>query len=297
MRTADVCIRDESGGGRVALLTSPSFVLAVATLALNDHVLKPAFGNWITGKLSDVAGLLAFALFWCAWLPRRRAIVLATTAAAWMIWKSPLADAPLAWWNAAAAGSALPLARVVDYGDWAALLVLPVAWRLTRPDHARDARSRVRAWRRVGALASAMAAIVTFGATSIPSPAYTYPEPPRWTVATDKVALLGALDGMSFEVSSHRSAGRRASATDLPELVTVRIGHTVRAMPVHVTLYLEPLGARGTRVTLRSLHSGYGRAPSRPDPLAVQRVFVDTVIAPLRSRFGPAAPIDPYGER
>lgn len=38
-------------------------LLAVAVLALNDHFLKAAFHNTLTGKLSDVAGCFFFPLF------------------------------------------------------------------------------------------------------------------------------------------------------------------------------------------------------------------------------------------
>ena len=42
------------------LLLHPVIVLALAGLILNDHVLKPAHPGWLTGKLSDVAGLIFF---------------------------------------------------------------------------------------------------------------------------------------------------------------------------------------------------------------------------------------------
>jgi len=41
-----------------ARLLHPAFILALAVLLLNDHVLKEAFASPITGKLSDVAGLI-----------------------------------------------------------------------------------------------------------------------------------------------------------------------------------------------------------------------------------------------
>lgn len=45
----------------VQVLLHPVFIAAVATLALNDHVLKPWFpGSSWTGKLSDIAGLVFF---------------------------------------------------------------------------------------------------------------------------------------------------------------------------------------------------------------------------------------------
>jgi hypothetical protein len=87
-------------------------------LLLNDWVLKPAVGNWLTGKLSDAAGLVAFALFWTALLPTRRTWVFAVTAVSFALWKSPATDAPLAAWNALVPW---PLSRVVDYTDWFAL--------------------------------------------------------------------------------------------------------------------------------------------------------------------------------
>jgi hypothetical protein len=51
-------------------------------LLLNDHVLKEAFHNWLTGKLSDFAGVAAFALFWCMLFPNPRRPILLGTAAA-----------------------------------------------------------------------------------------------------------------------------------------------------------------------------------------------------------------------
>src|SRR5699024_6811273 len=47
---------------RLEPLASPLLMTAVAVLVVNDGVLKPAFHNALTGKLSDVAGVAAFAL-------------------------------------------------------------------------------------------------------------------------------------------------------------------------------------------------------------------------------------------
>jgi hypothetical protein len=45
---------------RVALawLAHPVSVAGIGLLLLNDHVLKAEYGTWLTGKLSDVAGLV-----------------------------------------------------------------------------------------------------------------------------------------------------------------------------------------------------------------------------------------------
>ena len=45
-------------GVSVRALASPGFALALVVLVLNDHVLKQAYPGWVTGKLSDVAGLV-----------------------------------------------------------------------------------------------------------------------------------------------------------------------------------------------------------------------------------------------
>ncbi len=47
---------------------SPAPLLAVALLATNDHLLKDAFHNAVTGKLSDVAGCFFLPLFVSAFL-------------------------------------------------------------------------------------------------------------------------------------------------------------------------------------------------------------------------------------
>lgn len=41
----------------------PLFLISIAILLLNDHVLKGAYGSWWTGKLSDLAGLVLAPLF------------------------------------------------------------------------------------------------------------------------------------------------------------------------------------------------------------------------------------------
>lgn len=107
------------------LLSSPGFIISVAILLLNDFLLKAAFGNWITGKLSDFAGLFAFALFWTALFPARRPLIVSITAIVFAWWKSAYSQPFIDGWNA------LPLPdldRVVDLTDLLALVVLLPAY-------------------------------------------------------------------------------------------------------------------------------------------------------------------------
>jgi len=57
--------RDRESG-----LLHPVALAAIAVLVINDHVLKDACPSWLTGKLSDVAGLVFFPLLAAALLAR-----------------------------------------------------------------------------------------------------------------------------------------------------------------------------------------------------------------------------------
>jgi len=46
----------------LGLLLSPAFLDCLAIMRLNDHVLKRAYPDFITGKLSDVTGIFNFYL-------------------------------------------------------------------------------------------------------------------------------------------------------------------------------------------------------------------------------------------
>ena len=42
------------------VMRHPAVLGSVALLVLNDHLLKQAYPGWLTGKLSDVSGLVFF---------------------------------------------------------------------------------------------------------------------------------------------------------------------------------------------------------------------------------------------
>ena len=98
-----------------------SYAIALFLLVLNDHVLKSAFPGFVTGKLSDFAGVFAFAAFFASAMPRRAAAICVATGALFIWWKSPLSQAVV---------NALGVSRVVDWTDLAALIVLPFAYRM-----------------------------------------------------------------------------------------------------------------------------------------------------------------------
>jgi len=48
---------------RPYILVSSGFLAGLSVLLVNDFVLKQIFHNWLTGKLSDLAGLFIFPMF------------------------------------------------------------------------------------------------------------------------------------------------------------------------------------------------------------------------------------------
>lgn len=113
-------------------LAAPSTVLALVVLLLNDHVLKHEFPGAVTGKVSDVAGLLVAAPLLAlvaslARLPRPRLVGITLTAAGFVAMKTSDLGADLAstLWS-----TVTPSHVVADPTDLLALPVLGVAWRV-----------------------------------------------------------------------------------------------------------------------------------------------------------------------
>lgn len=62
---------------RAGWLAQGWFFVAVATLVLNDHLLKQTWPGWFTGKLSDFAGLVVVGTLASVLLGARAGVVLA----------------------------------------------------------------------------------------------------------------------------------------------------------------------------------------------------------------------------
>ena len=144
---------------RLDLLVRPSFLAALVLLLLNDHWWKAAWPSFVTGKLSDFAGLYVFAVLLLALLPRQRLPLLWGTALAFVYWKSPLSQPMIEAWNALLPYS---LARTVDALDLAALAVLPMAGLSLR----KALRKPARLWARATRLSVGIVTLLAIAATS-----------------------------------------------------------------------------------------------------------------------------------
>ncbi len=112
--------------GRItSILISWPFLLSLAVLITNDLYLKSAFPGWLTGKLSDVAGIYLLALLVTAASPRKKYVGAMILALGFLYWKSPLSQ-----WFIDNVNSVLlvQIGRVVDYSDLLALIAIPFAW-------------------------------------------------------------------------------------------------------------------------------------------------------------------------
>jgi hypothetical protein len=110
---------------RSDLLTSPGFLISLSLLLLNDFLIKAAFNNLFTGKLSDFAGLFAFALFWIAVFPKFGKSACLCVALSFAFWKTSYSQPVINLWNGL---GAMRFSRTVDLTDLIALSVIPFAY-------------------------------------------------------------------------------------------------------------------------------------------------------------------------
>ncbi|MEH1167631.1 hypothetical protein V6V47_19820 [Micromonospora sp. CPCC 205539] len=241
----------------LAWLCSPITLLALVLLLVNDHLLKQAFPGPLTGKLSDIAGLLltpplvaVLLTLLVPRLPARAAVVagLVAVGAGFTLVKSSGYAAELASsaWSASA-GPSLVLADRTD------LLVLPALalawWTWTR---ARQGPLRYRLERTVRLLVVLPPALVAVTATSAvyypyavgatlldeqPAISIDYGYNPRdwpgsradghWTVSTDGATTWRvATDGEQRRLSGSDTSYRQACVAAEPRrCYRVVVGH------------------------------------------------------------------------
>jgi hypothetical protein len=110
---------------RLAIFWSKGFIFGLVLLLVNDHILKSSFHNVITGKLSDLAGLFIFPMFFAAFFPKYKIHIYFITAVGFIFWKSPWSNGIIESWNQ---WGIFTIARVVDYTDLLAILILPLSY-------------------------------------------------------------------------------------------------------------------------------------------------------------------------
>lgn len=95
-------------------------------LLTNDFIFKYQFGGFLTGKLSDIAGLFIFPFFWSVFFARNKFVIYLLTVFIFTIWKTPLSTDLINWTNQTLGTE---FSRVIDYSDLMALGILPLSYR------------------------------------------------------------------------------------------------------------------------------------------------------------------------
>lgn len=108
---------------RSKYVLSPWFIGALTLLICNDLWWKTSYSNALTGKLSDLSGVLVLGLLFNLISDRNRKLNALFVVVFFTFWKSPLSEGLIVAWNS------LPIfnvERVVDYSDLIAFIGLPV---------------------------------------------------------------------------------------------------------------------------------------------------------------------------
>lgn len=100
-------------------------VISLVILLVNDFYLKRAIPSIVTGKLSDFAGLFLFPLFISTFFPTKKLFIYGLTLIGFFIWKLPIADNFIIYWNNL---FNYKINRVSDYTDYIAFLILPISY-------------------------------------------------------------------------------------------------------------------------------------------------------------------------
>ena len=100
------------------------FLVSVFLLLINDLYLKYEYHNYLTGKLSDFAGLFAFPYFFSCFFPKRIKSIYIFTALLFVFWKSEFSQSLFD----VAHANGIGINRVVDYSDLFALFMLPFSY-------------------------------------------------------------------------------------------------------------------------------------------------------------------------
>ncbi|MHA7059065.1 hypothetical protein ACWGOQ_0017700 [Aquimarina sp. M1] len=93
---------------------NPLFLLSLTILLVNDFFLKQLYHNWITGKLSDLFGLIVFVMFLTSFASQYKKLISIGVAVLFSFWKTPLSQFAIDFWNTL---QVIQFERTVDYTD------------------------------------------------------------------------------------------------------------------------------------------------------------------------------------
>ena len=192
---------------RLQVFLSWPFFVSLAILLLNDSYLKATYSNWVTGKLSDFAGIFLVSLVLFALMPGRIRVCGCVVVGLFVLWKSPVAD-PFV--DLVRSSGVTNFGRVVDYSDLIALAVIPLA---ASAANCRRPVTPVRPWLRT-ALAVPAIAVFVFAVTGTTFATFSQ----RYTIqksdpnaAIDPQEVLKIVNAVAEEHRLQRTEGDNTS--------------------------------------------------------------------------------------
>lgn len=202
--------RDELRPSR-ALLT-PLFAVALLTLAINDHFLKGGglLPGWLTGKLSDFAGLVVLPVVLAVLLRVRSRLGLALCQITAVAFLAALKFSPAFsdGWTALVGLIGIPWHNTVDPTDMLAGLVVVPAWHALVPAMEKEHRAATPSRRFAETVMAGTASIVLMATSPAPCPNHTdaetvvpHAEAPRYPGdITGEEVLARVADGFTRTV-------------------------------------------------------------------------------------------------
>lgn len=106
------------------------FLASIFLLLINDLYLKYEYHNYLTGKLSDFAGLFAFPYFFSCFFPKKAKQIYIISGILFVIWKSHFSQPIFDFAHSYGVG----IDRIVDYSDLISLLIIPVSYIYSKTD-------------------------------------------------------------------------------------------------------------------------------------------------------------------
>ncbi|CAM3165202.1 hypothetical protein [Flavobacterium frigoris] len=107
------------------LLKKHFFLLGLLILIFNDFYLKYAFSNFVTGKLSDFAGLFIFPYFISIFFEKNASKIYFLTSVIFTLWKFEISQPFIDWISNY---TNLAFYRTIDITDLIALTILPFSY-------------------------------------------------------------------------------------------------------------------------------------------------------------------------
>ena len=197
------------------LILNPYFILGLFLLIVNDAYWKYEYGNFVTGKLSDFAGLFIFPLFVAYLFPKLRKSISFITGLAFVVWKMPLAtpfvDAINAWFS-------ISIYRTIDYTDYIALLILPLSHYMINHFDFKLPLFRGKLTRSVLTYSTLIIAFCAFSATSIPHPrempSGTVYIGKSYTIKLPKDSVIAAIRDLGYNCDYYEMDSLRPQSDD-----------------------------------------------------------------------------------